>query len=572
MKSALRIFFLADNTRPAIVLACLVLAGFAEAIGLTTILPAVTQVTGGVQEASSPLNGQVMALVEHLGIPASVTNLILLVVAFLSLKVILSFLALSYVGYSVANVSTGMRARLVDALLKVRWSYFSDQRVGRIANAMSNDATRAGKAYFGAARLVTHCVQMAFYTIVALQVSPRLAAVGLTIGGAMAAAMSVLTRISRKAGYRQTDRTSDLVVYLSDALNNIKPLKTMERKDAFVRMFSRKLKSVRRALRTQVLARHGMVYGEEIIIFVCLGVGLYGATVIWHIPMPELIVMGLLFHNVINGIGKVQQFAQSVMELESAYFRLRSLTEDAAINAEQHAGTRHPGIDCTCRFDKVTFAHADRPVVTEATFEVPAGGITVLQGPSGAGKTTLIDLLTGLYQPDSGRILVGDTPLDDIDMAHWRAMIGYVPQELTLFHDTIFMNVTLGDDRLGEDAVRAALEQAGAWALVDGLPDGMMTIVGEHGTRFSGGERQRIALARALVADPKLLILDEVTSALDPDTEKTICDNIQALSGRYTIVAITHRPAWSSIATNLYAVEDGRVTRVERAAHLTKAV
>jgi ATP-binding cassette subfamily C protein len=142
-------------------------------------------------------------------------------------------------------------------------------------------------------------------------------------------------------------------------------------------------------------------------------------------------------------------------------------------------------------------------------------------------------------------------------------MIGYVPQELSLLHTTIAENITLGNAAIAEEQIWQALEIAGAAEFIRALPKGLATDVGEMGSRLSGGQRQRIALARAIVTRPKLLIFDEVTSALDPVTESDICQRISALVGEFTVVAITHRTAWSSIATRLYNVEEGRVIKME---------
>jgi ATP-binding cassette subfamily C protein len=150
-------------------------------------------------------------------------------------------------------------------------------------------------------------------------------------------------------------------------------------------------------------------------------------------------------------------------------------------------------------------------------------------------------------------------PLDEIDLRSWRRSVGYVPQELVLFHDSIYANVVLGDANIGEADVRRALALAGAWEFVQILPEGMWTGVGPHGAKLSGGQRQRIALARALVGSPRLLILDEATSALDPETERQICANVRKLAGQTTVLAITHRPALLQIADRRYRVEYGRV-------------
>jgi ATP-binding cassette subfamily C protein len=256
----------------------------------------------------------------------------------------------------------------------------------------------------------------------------------------------------------------------------------------------------------------------------------------------------------------MQRNLQTAVEVESAYWAVKDLIADTSVQFEPNPGTRTPTLAKGCRFDAVGFAYPGQPVLHQVTFDIPARSITVLKGASGAGKTTIVDLLIGLHRPQTGRILVDGVSLADIDVNAWRRRIGYVPQDPTLFHDTIRENITLGDTDCGDADIEHALESAGALGFVTELPEGLDTVVGERGTKFSGGQRQRIALARALVARPDLLILDEVTSALDPTSEREICRNIQDLSDRYTILAITHRPAWIDIATSLYEVVDGRVS------------
>jgi ATP-binding cassette subfamily C protein len=212
----------------------------------------------------------------------------------------------------------------------------------------------------------------------------------------------------------------------------------------------------------------------------------------------------------------------------------------------------------------VTFSHGRHKVLENATLTIPARKITVIQGPSGAGKTTLIDLLIGFHRPQAGAIHVGNDRLDEIDLQAWRKSIGYVPQELSLFHDTVKTNITLLEEDITDEMIAEATRLAEVDSFLAQLPNGLETDVGELGGKLSGGQRQRISLARALVRRPDILILDEVTSALDPATEAGIVENIAALRGRFTIIAITHRPAWTKIADRLYSLKGGRIAEARR--------
>jgi ATP-binding cassette subfamily C protein len=170
----------------------------------------------------------------------------------------------------------------------------------------------------------------------------------------------------------------------------------------------------------------------------------------------------------------------------------------------------------------------------------------------------------GLLRPQKGEIFVDNLPLAEVDLRSWRKMIGYVPQETLLLHDTILINVTLGAPDLAEADVEEALRAAGAWEFVRAMPQGMHSTVGERGSMLSGGQRQRIAIARALVHKPKLLILDEPTSALDPDTESAICETLgQLRDGRITTLAISHQPTILEVADRAYELREGKAFLVQ---------
>ena len=563
MRAVLTIFFRAEDTRPWLVLFCLSSAGALGGVGWASLLPLLSVATGGLENDSSPLTNLVRGGFEAVGLTPEIDSLIVLVVGSIVLKCVVLMLAMRYVGYTVATVATRMRVRLIDRLLRARWSYFTRKPIGRIANAISNDATRAGDSYLQAATFLSHGAQTAAYIVVAVLVSWRLALLALCVGVAIAASLGVLVRIARKAGLRQTQRTSELVAHLSDALGNIKPLKAMARQDGFARLSEDRIAKLRNALRRQVVSKHALKNAQEILMSICIGIGFYLGLTVWEVAFAELLVIGLLMFQTILGVGRMQQQLQKTLLLESPYLSFQALIEEVEAAREPITGIRPAVFDEDCLLDGVSFAYGERQVLDGASMAVPARGVTVLTGPSGAGKTTVSDLILGLSWPDRGRVMLDGAPLEEIDLESWRSQIGYVPQEPILLNDTVRANVTLGDPAIGEDRIWQALRAAGADGFVRALEDGLDSLAGERGAMLSGGQRQRISLARALARRPRLLILDEATAGLDPATERGICATVAGLADEVAVLVITHGTAWAAYAERVYRFESGRIERAD---------
>jgi ATP-binding cassette subfamily C protein len=286
--------------------------------------------------------------------------------------------------------------------------------------------------------------------------------------------------------------------------------------------------------------------------------GLYAVLVIWKMPLASVLVMVYMFSKLMKRVQKAQSLYQQLVTAEFSYWSYQKKLQKALEEKETISGNRRPTMNRSIRLEKVCFAYEDRWILKEAEFDFPANSFTAIVGPSGVGKTTVVDLVTGLLRPQEGEILIDDTPLEEIDLKHWRQMIGYVPQETSLLHDNVFVNVTFGDKELTLEDAEAALRAAGAWDFVQDLPEGIFTMVGERGHKLSGGQRQRISIARALVHKPRLLILDEATTALDPENEAAICETLRELRGELTILAISHQPAILGVAERAYRLEDGK--------------
>jgi len=217
-------------------------------------------------------------------------------------------------------------------------------------------------------------------------------------------------------------------------------------------------------------------------------------------------------------------------------------------------------------FINVSFAYDEHNVVlNQINLNFESGKTTAIIGASGAGKSTMVDLIVRFYDPTAGQIMVDDVPLMDIDLKSWRGMIGYVSQDPFLFNDTVSNNIQYGQLEADEGAIVQAAKRANAHEFISELPEGYDTIIGDQGVMLSGGQRQRLAFARAILRDPSILILDEATSDLDSKSERLIQAAIQDMRQERTVIIIAHRLSTIENADKIIVLEEGRV--VEQGTH-----
>ncbi|MEM0955282.1 MAG: ABC transporter ATP-binding protein [Pseudomonadota bacterium] len=563
-------FFRAYRLHTVLMLIALLLSGTAEGIGLTALLPLLNIAVGGATD--SPLSGgetqiwfenQVLDLLATLGIETTLGNMLLIIVAGLFLKSLFLLIAQRQVGYTAAQVGTDLRLEMLRAMLRSKWEYFLHQPVGKLTNALATEAQRSSASFVHGATAITFLIQALVYGSVAFLLSWRASLVAIAAGVIVIGLSHFLVRITRKAGRKQTNLMTSLIANLTDTLQSVKPLKAMAREHLADTVLARETRRLNKALRVQVLSAAILDSAQELMfaLFICLGI--YVALETYNMELTTVMVLVVTLGRAFSHLGKVQKQYQKLAQGESAYWAIKDSIA-AAQGAEEslHGGTI-PTLNRHIRFNNVHFSYDRHRVFSGLNMQIPAGSITTLIGPSGAGKTTIIDLTIGLLRPERGSVSLDDTDLEQADIRAWRDMIGYVPQETVLLHDSVLHNVTLGDTQLSEADAERALRSAGAWDFVSAMPEGLHTVVGERGGKLSGGQRQRIVIARALVNQPQLLILDEATSALDSDSEAAVRQTMESLKGSITILAISHNRAMVSAADVVYQLSEGAATLIE---------
>lgn len=560
MYKVLRMFGSAEGATKWKVLICLILANLVQGIGIAGLVPLIAIVSDRGNEEPSAATELILDGVRSLGFEPTLEILLVIVVGAIIAKSLISLLALRYVGYAVADISTSMRQRLLANLLNARWSYLARQSLGAMAQTVNQMAVRAGQGFKLSATMLSNALEAAVYIIVGFFVSWELSLVSLALGVLISAALSRYVKQARRAGKKDAGQTNELSSLLSEAFLGIKSLKAMERQADYVALISRTIGRMRKTMRQKVISREKLMNAQEPLLVIFMALGFYVLIEIFEMPIAELLVIGVILQRTVKTLNKLQQQYQQSAEMEGSYDLISEMLHESAAQAEERGGDKAPSLEKGARFESVSFTYAgqEAPVLKDLSLDFPARQLTVLTGPSGTGKSTVTDLLLGFQRPQEGRILIDGTPLHELDLVAWRRMIGYVPQDLMLFTESILANITLLNPNLSEEMAVEALKAAGAWDFVQSLPEGIHTQVGERGGRFSGGQRQRISIARALVHRPKLLILDEVTSALDTATEESICETMQELRHDITIIAISHRPSWMEVADVVYRLESGR--------------
>ncbi|MGF1631583.1 MAG: ABC transporter ATP-binding protein [Kiloniellaceae bacterium] len=551
-------FFRAYPSRSILVCILLLFTAFAEGIGMASLLPLLNIVLE--RDGESELNRAVVSWFNYMGVPPTTGSILIIIVVLITLKSLFVQVVMTQVSYTANRVAANMRLELIRGLMSARWSYFVKQRSGNLTAALSTEPTRAGQTYRSLCNMLVALVQALAYVALAATISLPITFAALGVGGLTALALNRFVRLSSQAGQARTTLQRRFLSLLADSIGAMKPIKATASERRVLPLLERYIEDFNAAQDRTALTTEALKNLQEPIRVAAAAAGFYFLIGLWGDSPDTLILLTLLFLRTVDRLGSIQRFLQQTLNNHPAFWFVRSVIDQAQRAKEKRPGGHAPTLEKDIAVRRLHFTYNNVPVLDGLSMTIPARTMVSLIGRSGSGKSTLADLLTGLQVANSGEIYIDGEPLHKIDILAWRRMIGYVPQDTVLFHDTVLANVTLGDPELDRKAAETALNRAEAWDFVTAMPNGLDTLVGERGARLSGGQRQRIALARALVRNPALLILDEATSALDPKTERSICATLKHLSRELTILVISHNQALVDVADRVYELENGMLT------------
>jgi ATP-binding cassette subfamily C protein len=435
-------------------------------------------------------------------------------------------------------------------------------RHARVLNILSGDIQRISGASQYLLQGLIAVIILGAQSVLSFALAPTLAlfAFALLIVGAVC--MVPMLRRARALGRFVTAANLTLLDTASQFLSGLKLALSQDLQGGFVAEYRETMRGLKtrqqRYFKQQI---RGRVWLTTVTALVGAAVVMAGFGV-FHLSAPLLITFLLVIGRMSGPAAQIQQGFQQLAHGLPAYESIEELLSELRRATPARTAVARPVPEGPLVLDAVTYQHPNSEGtvshgVSAVSLRLLPGTFVGIAGASGAGKTTLADLLVGLLRPQSGRILAGGVPLDDTTLPGWRAQLSYVSQDPFLFHDTVRRNLRWARPDATEAHMWDALTLAGADGIVRRMEGGLDAIVGERGSLVSGGERQRIALARALLREPRLLIMDEATNAIDVDGERALMERLLAVRPRLTIVMIAHRAESLALCDRLLRMENG---------------
>ncbi|HLI97937.1 MAG TPA: ABC transporter ATP-binding protein [Candidatus Baltobacteraceae bacterium] len=464
-----------------------------------------------------------------------------------------------------------MRAQLFERILRLPLGEFAKWRPGDLIARFNSDLQiMTDSVSISLPQLITNTVTFASSFAVMIYMDWLLTCSLIVIAPVISFAVSRFQRLITSSTVRSQQRIADLSSTLTEALTGQRIIKAFGREDYEAERFRQRNDeyfTVYMKL-TQFIATQPLVLS---CLMTTAVVGIVWLStrevVVGRLNVGELFQYWALLANLINPMNRFAAFVGELSKAVVGAGRVYEILDLPVERADKPGAVPLRNVRGRIAFEHLRFAYStdESPVLDDFNVAIEAGEIVALVGPSGAGKTTIVNLVPRFYEPQGGRITLDGIDLADARLADLRAAIGIVPQEAQLFRGTIEDNIRYGRLDASDAEVRAAASEANAEEFILGFPDGYATEVGERGLRLSGGQRQRIAIARAILRDPRILILDEATSALDSHSEALIEQALDRLLPGRTTLIIAHRLSTIRRAHTILYIEAGRV--VEMGSH-----
>lgn len=460
------------------------------------------------------------------------------------------------------DYSYALRKQLYDTVAGAQWEQLTASNQAEMINLFTAQCGQVSYGVSGMIHLISSVFSAVMSLVIALWLSVPVTLFVLLCGGAYAFVFRRLMKASKAYGDDMIRINRNMYQELFNQLRGMKEVRTYGVQQEHAELFDGISRNLHDSQLKYVQKRTLPSTLYSITAAGMIGIIFLVSTLGFHMDTARLIVLVYVFMRLWPVFSGFFSKLNSIMTAVPAHEKLTDAFHALGTAQEAEPCPEALAFETGVEFRHVSFAYrgSDAPVLQDVSFTLPRGSITALVGRSGAGKTTIADLLLGFLTPTSGEILIDGVPLGQDNLSAWRHALGYIPQEPLILNASVRENLARFHPGATEDEMIDALKKAQAWSVVEGLPDGLETKLGDDGVRLSGGERQRIVLARVLLGKPRLIVMDEATSAMDYESEIAVRQAFSSLNGQMTVLIIAHRLATVRTAKYALVLEHGCIT------------
>jgi len=517
----------------------------------------------------SPLTQKAILIMKFLGVPVSLASWMIVFLVFIMISS-----ALQIWGWQLALKMKYALERDVligsfEDFFNAKWQFFSSSEQGTIYNSFNRELGQLGNAFSSLGVVFAGLLQVGFFLVVPFMISWKVTLIALAVGAAASSFFVLLGSLAYKIGQKNIDANNKLTSLIYENISGAKLVLGYGNQAQLLKDTDKAFEAILGpTIEFQVLNYAILIAYRPLGVFV-VGVAIIAAK--WFsVPLSEVAILLLALFQVMISFGNVIGQKNSIMNMIPSYEQILALRKKAQMMRQENGQRIFPGFQREICLQDLSFSHPGHPkVLDEINLVIPKGKMIAFVGKSGAGKSTMIDMLMGFHQPEKGEVTVDGINLFEYDLCSYRKRLGYVPQESLLFNMSIRENLLWASPGATLKSIEEACQQAYADEFIASMPKGYDTITGDRGVRLSGGQIQRLALARAFLRKPDILILDEATSSLDSHSEQLIQKAIEAFAEISTVIIVAHRLTTIKRADIIYVLNEGRIIEQGSYIHLT---
>lgn len=557
----------------------MIIAGFMEMLSVSLMIPFITTIINPDKVMSNELVQKILKVSSIQAYSIFLVFLSLLMAAIYLVKNLFLMFQLTVQEKFVRNNQLEMQKNLMKSFMSRPYEFFLTAQSGEIIRIVSTDTSTAFFSLTQLLQVFSELIVTAVLLITIFAIAPVLT---VALGAVLLSITLLIYAISKnrlkKIGNRQIKVGADMNQTLLQSIQGIKEIKLMRRESFFQDNYAQSGKLYVRGMYISMLLslmpRFMLEASAMCSFFIIMAVMIYrGTDIATLLPIISAVAMAAV--RLLPSMNRISYSMANLTFSEPAVDKLvenmkyldyleEAKAESGMRNGDDKALLGNKSFSKSIQGEDITYKYptGHTPVLEHAGFEIKKGQSVGIVGASGAGKTTVVDIILGLLKPQDGYVKMDGTDIE-LDMNNWLSQLGYIPQSIFMLDGSIRDNVAFGlpKENIDDNRVWEALREASLEGFVRSLPDGLETEIGERGVRISGGQRQRIGIARALYGNPEILFFDEATSALDNETEAAIMESINHLHGSKTMIIIAHRLTTIENCDVVYRVADGKMVR-----------